>query len=260
MKFKLGNRIINIHYLAIVGSTLHGINTENSDTDIKGVFDWDLKELLKMKKPQESIDKNNTLKEDWIDFIKQISKAFNLKEEDIDDLVLFESKKFFENIIKNELNFLDLIHSNKMLLIENKFKEIKDKKYLFYDIERAKHKFLGMHKKYLKEYSKTKDLSKKYKNLGRSLHVLWLIEDFMIYKKYSPRLNDSKIEVIKSIRNGYFNENEVFKMYEKSIQKIEKRFKYIKLRNKLFKFYKQNFDKTEFFDNKLYNLIVEGVA
>jgi len=50
MKFKLGNRIINIHYLAIVGSTLHGINTENSDTDIKGVFDWDLNKLFKFYK------------------------------------------------------------------------------------------------------------------------------------------------------------------------------------------------------------------
>ena len=135
---KESNAII---FECIAGSKLYGLDTHNSDTDIRGVY------ILPKSKYYS------------LDYIDQVSNATN-------DIVYYELNKFVSLCLKNNPNFIELLYVPKeFVLYEHPiFKELKSLSlisklcantyvnYAYAQIKKAK----GLHKKFMNPMSASK--------------------------------------------------------------------------------------------------------
>ena len=87
---------LKLKFLSVVGSTLQGVNTNDSDLDLKGVFTWDNDLYFNLNQLQNSLERTNTNKDEWNNLLKQLNQEFDLNLTENDDLVLYEAKTFFE--------------------------------------------------------------------------------------------------------------------------------------------------------------------
>ena len=85
-------------FSTLTGSRLFGTDSENSDTDIKGIFLPDITDLI-LKKAS-----------NFYDFSTNKKRTKNTKE-DIDEKY-FSLQFFMEHIIKGDMNFIDILFAN----------------------------------------------------------------------------------------------------------------------------------------------------
>lgn len=204
--FTIGNSTIVLHYLVIVGSKMHNLENENSDTDIKGVFTWSKKDLTSIRGTvlEETIEKSNFFTDDFIDLKQQISDKFNLNLSSEDDLVLNESRKFVWSCVKSDLNLLDMLFANNNLVIFEtvSFNNLRLKGQTnLIDFNSAKSRFKGMADNTLNRYKKKPSL---FKDLARAFHSLFVIKELLLTGKYDSKLTGEKRDFILSLKNNNF--------------------------------------------------------
>lgn len=202
-------RKLKVVFLTVVGSVLHKLDFEGSDTDYKGVFVWDKEFHADLNENYDVLNnktwkKVGVTKEDWQDFLDQFNKAFNLEVQFGDDLDLFEDKKFFLSSLKNDFNYLDMLWSNKVTFLAKQFQNVLDNREHFLDFDNAKSRFFGMASGSLKEGSKeNREQRKRNKDLAKSLQFLYSLDELLTYKTYSTYLRneDNRNEVL-SVKKG----------------------------------------------------------
>ena len=209
--FTLGGRKLKLLFLTVVGSTLHQLNLNNSDLDLKGVFVWDLDTSFSMNDNQVNLSKKNVLKDDWTKFTQDLNTSFNLNLKDNDsthsghklsemDLELFEVKEFFKLSLKNDSNMLDMLFSNlKHVHVEDSFNNVLKNRDLFLNLEFAKSRFLGMSSNCLKNAEKNNLL---VKDMAKSLQMLHSLLFFLQNNTFSPVLNNDDREEVLKVKNG----------------------------------------------------------
>ena len=205
MKLTVNGKNLTLHYLTVVGSTLHKLNGENSDLDCKGVFTWEQDVVNGLVVPPDTLDNKNMSKEDRAELMKQLSDNFadNFDE----DLDLFEARKFFKNAMKSEPNMLDMLYANtvpgNVLYCDKEFQDVLDNRKLFVDMSQAKQRFLGMSFNTFKLGKKLK----RSKDLAKSLQTLLSFKNMVENGEYSPVLKESqRREVLEVKYNAYFVE------------------------------------------------------
>ncbi len=156
--FTFGEQKLHLHFLTVVGSTLHQLTMQNSDIDVKGVFVWDEVVSAGLKTPKDNLDKNSTRqkveegeKSDWQLLIEQLNNEFDLNLEEDDDLVLFEARKFMTTALKNDFNTFDMLFSTlSPVFCTTMFQKVLDHGESFLNMEYAKSRFTGMAENSLK--------------------------------------------------------------------------------------------------------------
>jgi predicted nucleotidyltransferase len=195
--------------LQVVGSTLHGTRTKNSDADIKGIF-------IPSKKSLILNEKRNVYK---------YSSTKNNETNTYGDLdISFYSIHFVLNkISKGDLNFLELlfslnneesvIYKNKRMncLYYNRFK--------FFDKEGIKHSFLGFIKNHYLNINDKIIKRKTYdkndlKRLAHAYRAMVMLQEILNTKNISFPLKEAEF-----IRNIKENKIDIFS----AIKRIEKR-------------------------------------
>lgn len=201
--FTVDGKGFTLHYLCVVGSKLHGVSNENSDTDLKGVFTYDRELLFGLNSLQETFEKSNVKKDAWELFVKELNEELNVELSFEDDVVLFESKKFALTALKSELNMLDMLSSDMVLLESEKFSELRKNSKSFLDFELARKRFVGFSHNALKVFER----SKRSKDLAKTLHTLFLFKQLLKNKTYSPKMeNKEEQELVVNTRNGLVSE------------------------------------------------------
>jgi hypothetical protein len=146
---------------------------------------------------------------------------FNLE----DDITFMEVNKFFLKALLNDLNLLDLLHAEKVFFVSEEFQPVLDNKELFLNFKRAYFKFRGLANGAYKEARrrlKNGDKRGYYKDLARTVHSLFLLEEFLTFKTYSSKLrNNDNLEYLKKIRLGEISEEEVLFLREKKLKDLE---------------------------------------
>jgi len=232
MKFNINGKGLTLHFLAVTGSSVHGLKNSNSDTDLKGVFSWDLSVTNQLVLPNDSLEASNVPEDDWNQFLFDLKSSLNINFEIEDDITFMDSRKFFLNLRKNELNMLDLVHSNNVIYSSPQFNLVIENKALLYDFNYARSKFIGLSGGALKERSRAlKRLDKEFteednykaqKNLARSIHVLYIVLEFIEFKEYSSKLRNNKnLDLIKKIRSFEINEDFVLKEKDRLINILD---------------------------------------
>ena len=107
----------NVIFKCIFGSHLYGLETENSDTDIKGIFIPTFEEIVLGSQDVISIKTGN-------------DKSKNTKD-DV-DTELYSLKKFLELACKGETVVLDMIHSDKYIISSDEWDFIRKNRSKFY--------------------------------------------------------------------------------------------------------------------------------
>lgn len=225
MKLTLNGKSLTLHYLTIVGSTLHQLNTEQSDVDVKGVFTWEQNVINGLITPQDTLDKKNMSKEDRTELMQQLSD--NFVDHFDEDLDLFEAKKFFKNAMKSEPNMLDMLYADttygNVLYCSKEFKEILQKRKLFLNMEQAKKRFLGMS---LNTFKLGKKL-KRSKDLAKSLQSLLSFKNMVLTNEYSPILEEEQRLLVMNTKKSEFsdklvqNTKELRETFEKECNKLK---------------------------------------
>ena len=77
LRLEVNGKGLTLHFLTVVGSTLHNLNNSNSDRDVKGVFTWDQEVTNGMVVPAEQLDNKNMRKEDRAELMAQLNKLFD---------------------------------------------------------------------------------------------------------------------------------------------------------------------------------------
>jgi predicted nucleotidyltransferase len=205
MTFTVNNKKLTLHFLTVVGSTLHNLNGLNSDVDVKGVFTWDNEELLGLNEPADTLDKKNMSENDRFELMSELEVRFGRKFDD--DLDLFEAKKFFKNAMKSDPNMLDMLWANEVsgmvLFCSNEFKKVLDNRMLFLNFELAKKRFLGMSFNTFKLGSKENNKNN-FKDLAKSLQSLFSFKNLVENKEFSPRLKESQRREVLAVKNNSF--------------------------------------------------------
>jgi len=226
MTLTVNNKKLTLHFLTVVGSTLHNLNGANSDVDVKGVFTWDNKELLGLNEPSDTLDKKNMTKDDRLELMSELEVRFGRKFDD--DLDLFEAKKFFKNAMKSDPNMLDLLWANEVsgmvLFSSNEFKKVLDNRMLFLNFELAKKRFLGMSFNTFKLGSKQNAGDNKFKDLAKSLQSLFSFQNLVENNEFSPRLKESQRQEVLAVKNNTFlqEHSEVVKLVKGMRDELEK--------------------------------------
>ena len=78
--FEFEGKKLKLHFLTVVGSTLHQLNLDNSDVDVKGVFVWEREALSGLDLPQDTLEYKNTSKESWKAILEQVNKEFDFEQ------------------------------------------------------------------------------------------------------------------------------------------------------------------------------------
>jgi len=243
-KFTIQGKKFTLHFFTKVGSQLHKLNLKSSDLDLKGVFVWDKEVTSGLTLPQDNLDKNNVLKEEWLKLVNKLNENFSLNLEPNDDLVLFEARKFFQKSLKNDFNMLDMLYSNeKHLLCSDEFKNVLENKDSFLNFNFAKSRFLGMSKNTLKlakkhdtkmkEFFLKTNFSKNFKSSNlkngnnellklhlkrskdgaKSLQLLFSLENLLLNEKYNPVLpEEQRLEVL-SVKKGEVSMGDLLNRY-----------------------------------------------
>lgn len=226
--FTIGDRKFHLLFLTTVGSTLHKLNLEHSDLDLKGVFLWEKDLTYCLEPQQDSLDYKNTNKLEWSNLMKQLNKEFNLKLTDNDDLNLFEARKFMSVSLKNDFNMFDLLFNNlEPIFLTDSFTKILNNKENFLHMEFAKSRFRGMAKSSLKDARKLafrgvrnkKENNDFYKSMAKSLQFLFSLSNLLKEQSYNPVLKEFQrkevLEVKKGLKSFYSVENRYIELNEK---------------------------------------------
>lgn len=215
--FTVDGKGVTLHYLCVVGSKLHGVANESSDTDLKGVFTYDNEVLFGLRPLQETFEKGTLNKDNWEQLVNDLNKELQLDLTLEDDVVLFESKKFAVNALKSELNMLDMLTSNLVVVESKQFNELRKNAHLFLDFEQARKRFLGLSNNVAKIYLK----SHKKKDLAKTVHSLFLFKQLVVNKKYNPRVeNQDEFMFVVDTRNGLKSDEEVFKKQDELFSEL----------------------------------------
>lgn len=220
-KYSYDGMGFSLHLFSVVGSTLHGLNNENSDVDYKGVFTWDKKVLLGMSKPLLSLDKNNTNKDEWELLLKDLNKDFGLNLTSDDDLVLFSAKEFFNLSYKNDSNMFDMLFNDndKYTLLESEdFKELKKHRKNFVNNTLAFKRFFGMANNTLSEAKKG---VKTNKNLSKSLQMFYSLELLLKNGTFLPELPLELKQEVLNVKNGVLPLDKCFEKVENFKLKLD---------------------------------------
>jgi len=206
MKLTVNGKGLTLHFLTVVGSTLHNLNGLNSDRDVKGVFTWDQDVVNGLATPAEQLDNKNMRKEDRAELMAQLNEKFNTEFDE--DLDLFEGRKFFKNSMKSDPNMLDMLFANTVpdmvLFCSDKFAKVLEKRDLFVNLELAKKRFLGMSFNTLKLGSKQNAGKNKFKDLAKSLQSLFSFMNMVESGEFSPRLKESQRQEVLAVKNNTF--------------------------------------------------------
>jgi len=198
--FKLGNKTLHLLSLTTVGSKLHNLVLNNSDTDLKGVFVWSFEDNFLDNEFKKSLSYSNTDKKEWKLFVADLNKELNLNLKDDDDLSLFELREFTRLSLKNDMNMLDMLFSTNDVFTTPEFKLLKSLKMSFLDASQAKSRFFGMSANCLSNFKKN---NKRVKDAAKSLQMLLSLEQLLNTLNYSPSLlNDKDRLLVLSVKNG----------------------------------------------------------
>ncbi len=211
-KFTYCGMGLNLKFLSVVGSTLQGVNTNDSDLDLKGVFTWDNDLYFNLNQLQNSLEKTNTNKDEWNNLLKQLNQEFDLNLTENDDLVLYEAKTFFELSFKNDSNMFDMLYANEnFVLYQTKtFKQVKENKDKFVDLFQASKRYQGMSATHLKQAEQNK--GNVNKNYSKALQMLLSLDYLLKNKKHTCSLDLETRNYLKEVRNGNFDlENFLFR-------------------------------------------------
>lgn len=219
----LGSKKLHLLLLTTVGSRLHRLDLETSDTDLKGVFVWDSSALFGLDSLPETLDAKKVPQEDWKSLVAQLNLEFGLDLEDDDDLSLFEAKKFFLTGLKNDFNVLDMLFSPlEHVFCADVFLPALESRELFLDTSDARQRFLGMAKGCLEEakrLDRKKDRTPKQerdlaKNLAKSLQFLFSFESFLKTGVHSPAMEGSQRDEVLEVKKGMFPFRSVARRWE----------------------------------------------
>lgn len=225
MKLTVNGKNLTLHYLTVVGSTLHKLNGKGSDLDVKGVFTWEQDVVNGLVTPPDTLDNKNMSKEDRAELMKQLSD--NFVDHFDEDLDLFEGRKFFKNAMKSEPNMLDMLYANtvpgNVLYCSKEFKVVLDNRKLFVDMAQAKQRFLGMSFNTFKLGKKLK----RSKDLAKSLQTLLSFKNMVENGEYSPVLDEDQRHLVMNTKNDDFSEklvqvtNELRETFEAECNELE---------------------------------------
>jgi len=206
MTLTVNNKKLTLHFLTVVGSTLHNLNGANSDRDVKGVFSWDRDVSLGLGDAPEQLDSKNMTKEDRAELMRQLDENFNTTFDE--DLDIFESKKFFKNALKVDPNMLDMLWANTVpgmvMYCSKEFHEVLKNRRLFLNFDLAKKRFLGMSFNTFKLGSKQNAGKNKFKDLAKSLQSLFSFQNLVENNEFSPRLKPSQRDEVLAVKNNTF--------------------------------------------------------
>jgi len=201
MELTVNNKKLKLHFLTVVGSTLHKLNGENSDLDCKGVFTWEQDVVNSLVPPPEQLDNKNMKKEDRAELMVQLNEKFNREFDD--DLDLFHSRKFFKNAMKSEPNMLDMLWADTqegmVLFCTPEFQKVLDNRKLFVNFNQAKQRFLGMSFNCLKLGTKENGRSK---DLAKSLQSLMSFKNMVLTGEFNPVLPEAERLVVQSVKEA----------------------------------------------------------
>lgn len=195
---------LKLKFLSVVGSTLQGVNTKDSDVDYKGVFTWDNDLFFGLKTLQSSLDKNNTKKDEWNNLLLQLNKEFNLNLNENDDVVFYSAQEFVDLSFKNDSNMLDMLYSqNDFVLYEtNGFKLLRENKDKFLNLFMAFKRLLGMSQTYFNLATKGVNVHKHY---SKSLQMLYSLKLLLLDNTYYCQLPlDMRLYLLDLRRGDYF--------------------------------------------------------
>lgn len=244
MKFTICGKGLTLHYLAVVGSVAHGLKNASSDLDLKGVFSWDLSIISGLNKVQDSLEASNVPENDWNHFLYELKNSLNISIELDDDITFMDARKFVINARKNELNMLDLLFSNEVIYSSPSFNYVLENRKRFLNLKYARSRFIGMSQGCIEERNRAirriknigtksfksiedknlflkKNKYSSIKNLARSLHVLYILEEYLLTGIYKSKIaNIKRLEYIKKIRNFEVSEVEVLNKRDSIIKDI----------------------------------------
>lgn len=222
--FTLGDKKLHVLFLTTVGSQLHNLNLAGSDVDLKGVFVWDLEASFGLDSLPDTVELKTCDSDEWADLVSQFNSAFNLDLDVDEDLVLFESKKFFLTAMKNDFNLFDMLFADKKHHVFNTdaFQKVLDSKSLFLNSEKANLRFGGMAHSSLNKNAKKlnsnpnrdeKQERNLHKNLAKSLQFMFALDSLLRTKTYSPVLpEEQRLEVLE-VKKGNSNFEKVSERY-----------------------------------------------
>jgi len=229
--FTMGGRNLHLLFLTTVGSTVHKLNTENSDVDLKGVFVWDNEEYFSLREPYNLLTHNKVLKEEWAELMLQLNEEFNLTLSDDDvDVSFFELKTFFNTTLKNDFNMFDMLFSDlEPLFLSDFFKHTLSVKEKFFDSEKFKFRFEGMSKGALKEASRLyrkEELNSKQDNdlkklSAKSLQFLFSLSNLYTDKTYNPVLKEKQRLEVLEVKKGNLNFEYAKKRHYELLEVVE---------------------------------------
>ena len=231
--FTLGGRKLHLLFLTTVGSKLHKLNDSESDTDLKGVFVWDMDTLFGLETYPSVLDGKKTNKEEWLQLCSDLNKEFNLGLEDADDLALFELKKFFLSTLKNDFNMFDMLFSNEQHnYCSDDFSEVLLKRNLFLDTKKAHHTFVGMANGSLKEAVKLHRNNgserSKFKALAKVLQFLYSFESMLDTHSYKPVLDFAERETVFNTKKGLVDFDKTVAECERLFLRVEEKYEHSK--------------------------------
>lgn len=207
LNLTVNNKRLNLHYLTVVGSTLHQLSGESSDVDVKGVFTWGQDTVNGLTPAPEQLDNKNMSKEDRAELMQQLNNLFNRNFDE--DLDLFEGRKFFKNAMKSEPNMLDMLYADTVpdmvLYCDENFQKVLDNRKLFVNQAQAKQRFLGMSFNTFKLGKK----NGRSKDLAKSLQTLYSFKNLVENGEYNPVLKNSQKAEVQAVKfNTYMMEHE----------------------------------------------------
>lgn len=219
-KFSYKGKCFTLQFLSVVGSTLHGLNTKDSDVDYKAVFTWDKSVLFSMRTYLSQLNKDNTDKDEWCYLLSQLNKEFNLNLKSDDDLVLFSAKEFFELSYKNDSNMFDMLYSDEEFVLyqTEKFLEVRKNKEKFLNLYKSYNRYFGMSNNCFNLYKKGLN---KNKNLAKSFQMLYVLELLLKDKKHYCKLPEELNLELKQIREGNVNYDEMLVKYQNLKEKLD---------------------------------------
>ena len=236
-KYKVGKNTIILHLLVVTGSVLHCVDNDTSDIDYEGVFTWSLDSVSGFNQSlPDTLVFSNTEHEDWIQLKADIEKDFSIQLSTIDDISFYEARSFIKGLQKNILRSLDIINADQIFYSSPFMESIRQEKMIFKDLglainlfsrlsEKCEVLFLKNIKKLAPEVSVT-EFDSKYvdlleailnyehsnlvdkflaikarKNFARVFHLLFLLEEYISFGSYSPRLRSyDNLQSVKMLR------------------------------------------------------------
>lgn len=230
--FTLGNKKLHLLLLTTVGSKLHKLELEGSDTDLKGVFVWDSSALFALDNVPDALDANKCEQNEWKDFMRQLNEEFNLDLEDDDDLAFFEAKKFFKTCLKNDANVLDMLFScEQPVFCADCFNEVFENRELFLDDFQAFERFTGMARGSMFEAKKlfvSDNLNAKQENglnkrLAKSLQFLFAFENLLESGVHNPVLKEEQRLEVLEVKKGNVVFDKVLSRFEEVHARLNER-------------------------------------